>query len=1153
MHKCIEIICIYLQFTYVDTFLKLLYYITYNVLKVWSKNMNLNLVIGKSRSGKTQYCMDNALSGKNESYIIVPEQYSFTAEKKKTTMQSIGSRGDAEVISFGRLASRILVLSDGAAMGHIDNAGKVMILYIILSENQNNLTILKGAKADRSAELLKLIVEFKRYNVSAEALTLLSEQISDEQLKMKLSETAFIYTEFEKALKDRYINSDNNLLHLATIIEKNAFLKECDIYIDAFSSFTEAEILCIRAMLCVCHSVTLTLCADCKQKGRHEFTPTEKTWARLLRLASDVGAKTETVCLTQKEHENTAMRHLEVEFFNYPAKIFKDETSAIETFIAANPYTEITHTAAAILRLVQNEGYLYRDIGIIYSDADLYSKYIKNVFHSFNIPVFPDEKKGLPNHPVVIFILSALEIVTDGFSYEPVFRLAKSGFARIPRELVDILENYILATGLKGNIWRDSEKWSIRAEIFTENSELTDEEKANLLVVNRARDIIAKPIITLADNLKNGKTIKEKCIALYEYIILMKLPSRLDAMSLLLSKKGDAYKGTEYKTIYGKIIDAMDELVDSAGDKEITVKAFSELLVTGLSQYETGVIPALCDGVLSGDIARMRGYDVRAVFILGANDPTFPIIPSPNGFLSDSDRLAMKKEGIEIAPDAKTNSLEGEHLLYKAFTCASEKLFISFPCSDFMGSALRPSMAVLRVQEIFPNAKIHDNIMGELTEDILASPFSASQSLALHMGSESMTPLYKEIKSALEKMPNYSDKILAITEYINYKNSAKDLSPQNISTLLGKTLYTAVSRLESFSACPFLYFMRYTLRAKERHLLSLGAADAGNFLHNFIDEFSKGLQPNNKTWHTVDEAYIDSEIEKIMIVMDRRLNKYFISESTRTANIFVRLCNAIKLCLSVISEHMKRGVFIPMGYEMSFGENGDFRPMEITLPSGEKVVLTGRIDRADKYENSQGETFVRIIDYKSGSKSFDLSEVFYGINLQLAVYLTAICESSNYQPAGILYFKLDDPIIKTIPGIDADIIYNEKIKHLKLSGLIVDTLEVLEASDKTGVFSDFLPVRKLKSGEFKGDIASNSSFSDLQRHVKETVSHLATEILSGKTEISPYKIKNTTPCQWCPYKSACRFDTAIGCSYRKLNPLKKDDVFIEIGGDTNEL
>lgn len=1115
--------------------------------------MKLNLVIGKSHSGKTEYCMKHALSGNSESYIIVPEQYSFTAEQKKTALQTTGLFGDAEVISFARLAHRILSLSDGAAMGHIDNAGKVMLLYKILSDNQSRLTMLNGAIADRSAEMLKLIVEFKRYNVTAQALLTLSQKISEERLKMKLSETAYIYNEFENALSGRYINSDDNLARLADRIIKTDNFKNTDIYIDAFSSFTEAELLCVRAFLAVCKSVTVTLCADAQNKGRHEFLPSEKTWAHLLRLADELAVPTETILLKQGDAKSAALRHLETEYFNYPAKTFSESTKDIEVFTAGNPYSEISHTAASIRNLVRQEGYLYREIGIIYSDTELYPKYIKSIFRSYDIPVFPDEKKPIINHPVVIFIMSALEIITDGFSYEPVFRYAKSGFARIPRELTDILENYILATGLRGNIWRDSEKWSVRADIYAENSELTEAEKENLKAVNRARDIIAKPLIALADNLKSGKTVKEKCMALYDFMNLVKLPTRLMAMAKLLDKKGDAYRGAEYKAVYGKIIDAMDELVDSAGEQKISIKDFAELISVGLSQYETGVIPAVCDGVLSGDIARMRGYDVRALFILGATDQSFPSIPQPKGFLSDSDRLVMKENGIEIAPDGKTASLEGDHLLYKAFTCPSEKLFISFPSSDFMGAALRPSMAVTRIARIFPGAKIYDNILGEPKEDILASPFSACSYIALRMSGGKMTAFEEKIKSALNDIPGYKERLCAIEKYVNYKNRAAPLSSKNISALFGDTLYTAVSRLESFSACPFSYFMKYTLRARERRVLSLGASDAGSFLHNFIDEFSKRLAINGRTWHTVDEDYINSEIEKIMEIMGGRLNQYLISESTRTARLFVRLCNALRLSLRLISEHMKRGAFEPMGYELVFGENGDFSPLKIDLPNGSRVLLTGRIDRADKFVSKDGETFVRIIDYKSGSKAFDLSEVFYGINLQLAVYLTAICENNNCRPAGILYFKLDDPIIETDPFVDTDIVLGSKIKNLKLSGLLVDTQEVLEASDKTNVFSDFLPVRRLKSGEFSGGIASANNFKNLQRHIKKTVSALANEILRGKTDISPYKTKTSSPCIWCPYKSACRFDTAQGCAYRNLSALKNEEIFAQIGGDDNEI
>jgi len=289
-----------------------------------------------------------------------------------------------------------------------------------------------------------------------------------------------------------------------------------------------------------------------------------------------------------------------------------------------------------------------------------------------------------------------------------------------------------------------------------------------------------------------------------------------------------------------------------------------------------------------------------------------------------------------------------------------------------------------------------------------------------------------------------------------------------------------------------------------------------------------------------------------MNTMEERLNRYLIEKSKRTAYLFTRLCGALKLSVRFISEHIKRGAFDPLGYELTFDENGDFKPMEICLPNGSRIVLTGRIDRADRYvDRETGEKFVRIIDYKSGRKAFDLSEVFYGINLQLAVYLTALCESGGYRPAGILYFRLDDPVIKAEPGADEAAIYDSKFKELKLTGLMVNEPKVLEAADGTNVFSDFLPVRKNKNEEFSGSIAPPSVFERLQEHVKNTVSALSEEIMKGKTDISPYKMGDITACRYCPYKSACRFDTAQGCSYRKLSRLKPGEVFEKIGGGDN--
>lgn len=1105
--------------------------------------MSLRFIYGRSGSGKTDFCMKEAAALHERALIIVPEQYSFTAEKKLAQLRGVFGIGAAEVFSFGQLARRILKTCRGAALPHIDRGGKTMLLHKILHKNKRKLTLLQGNESDNAVQALKIITELKRYNVAPETLDALAAELPEGQLKMKTADIAIVYSCFEQELQGRFLNSEDGLLRMAAEIPASAFLKGAHIYLDSFTSFTPSELLCISTFLACADRVSVSLCMD--RRGGAEFFACEKTEARLLSLARELSVNIESpIEMPPPGSKEPRLAHLEAEFFKYPHRPFTGSADNIELFTAKNPYSETAHTAARILALCREEGYLFRDIGVVCSNMDMYAKYIKTIFREYGISVFPDRKAAVSEHPVIIFLLSAIKIISDGYKYEDIFLYAKSGFTEIEPERIDLLENYILATNIRGSVWKSDEKWQVRASVYAEREELEDEEALALDALDETRRLLIAPVMRLEAALRTGKTVREKCAALYSFIKETNLPEQVQALADSFAHSGDTYKATEYKAVFNKIMDALDEMDAAMGEDTATPALFCEILQTGLSEYEIGLIPALQDGVLCGDIARIRGYDVRALFVIGMNDGMFPSPPHENGFLSDADRMALLENGIELAPDARTQGLENEHLVYKVLTLASERICLSYPSSDFDGKALRPALAFSRIKDIFPNAASSDDLLDVNDADALSCPEAAFDSLveALASGGK-LSASFQAAYEWFAASPEWAARLAGAKRNIEHRSKSVTLSDKTLAAL-GNSDITAVSRLERFSSCPFSYFMQYTLKARERKTAVLSTADAGTFLHNFIDEFSKRLSRGGLSWREADDRYIDKEIGEIMLLMDKRFNKHLLAQSKRLSRLFVRLCETVRFSLKIIREHICRGAFEPFGYEIKFEDGGDFRPLEITLQNGSRMKLVGRIDRADILERNEG-GFVRIIDYKSGSKKFDLSDVFYGINLQLAVYITALCEGGRAKPAGILYFRLDDPLLRAEPGDSDEQIYKSKLKKLKLSGLLVDSEDAIAEMDNSEEerFS-FLPVRLTKSGSYTGSVTDPVSFESLQNHVKKTVSRLTRAICDGKTDISPYqKANGDTPCTFCPYKSACRFDASAGGRYRKLPALGDSEVW----------
>ena len=1095
--------------------------------------MALRFIYGKSNSGKSEYCIREAIASGKRAMIIVPEQYSFTAEKALAEKLGVSGMGGIEIHSFARLAQQELKTLSGAALPHIDRGGKIMLLYKIIHDNSKTLKLLSENESDKAEQMLALISEFKRYNISVEALESLADTVSNTGLQLKLKETAFVYKRFEEKIADRFTDSDDNLMRLAKCLDKEGALEGVHIYIDGFSSFTESELALADVFLRHAEMVTVTLCMERKDRGRLEFLPCEQTEKKLYKMASEAGVH---ICPHQEMEyvppQNTDIAHLLSEYFNYPHKTFDNDVNSIELFEAKNPYTETLYVASQITKLCRENGYKFRDIGIVCSDMPLYSKYIKTVFRQFDIPVFPDSKVGVLNHGIVVFVLSALEAITSGYIYEPIFRYARSGFLSIDRESLDALENYILATGIRGDVWKKADKWDYRFSVYAEREELSAEEKETLDIINNAKAVVAEPLLRLDSELCSSRKVSGKCAALYNFIINMELDKKAEALATEFENAGDSYRAIEYRSVFNKVIDALDDMVGSVGDDAVSNAAFYEILKTGLAQYEIGLVPALQDGVLSGDISRIKGYDVKAMFIIGAVDASFPAPIKPNGFLSDSDRTAIGQEGVMLAPVSFAQAAENEHLIYKAISSPSEKLIITFPSSDFDGGAMRPAAIVSRIKDIFPSLKMQSDVLEKDDVFGLLSPYSVFECLADALSAG--LPLNEDYTAAYEyfmSSPKWKKKLESRIKSIGYRNVARPLSDKTLERSVSGTLKTAVSRLERFRKCPFSYFMQYTLNAKERPEMKLHYNEAGSFLHNFVDEFSKRLEANGMSWADATDGYIMEEADKILGAFDKRLNTYIISKSPRMARLFVRLKETACASLKLIREHITRGRFKPLGYEISFDENGKFKPLKIALPNGTTVSLRGRIDRADAL-NLGGNTFVRIIDYKSGSKSFDLGDFFYGINLQLAVYITALCENKNMLPAGMLYFRLDNPPVKSEPQKLPEEVFDAKLKsgELKLNGLILNDDEVWQAMDTEKESFDFLPARRKNSKSF----ASAEDFAALRKYVTKTVSDIAEEILSGDTSIAPYKSGDYTPCSGCSFKSVCAFDASVGCSYRRL-------------------
>jgi len=1108
--------------------------------------MMLRLVIGEKGSGKTEYCIKNAVESGGGAIIIVPEQLSHRAEAYLAGKLGVFGLGNVEVLSFGQMARREAAFFEDAACRHIDNAGKVMLLYKIITEDKN-FALLKGNEEEKAVCVMRLISEFKRYNVLPEDIDRAADKTEDEALKLKLCEISLAYKKFEEKIKGNFINADDNLHRFANSEHVKEKYKGFDIFIDSFTSFTQSELKCIEMFIGNSKSVTVTLGMNFEKRSEIRFFSCNNTFEKLTSLAKELGTDVlAPVILKNKDKRGGALEYIADNYFLPISKPYEKEPEDIECFAGKNMISEIEYAAAKIRTLTMNEGYLYRDFAVICSNLPASCDYIKNIFEKYDIKVFPDMKTNISNHPVASFLKSALDIIVKGYTYSNIFRCVKYGFFDISDKECDVLENFALESGARGNVWASAEKWEEFVRTFYEKFYKGEENEERITKIVTAGKKITEPLKKLHEDIMASALVKSKCKAIYSFMLSLNVPEKLVERAKYFEGRGEAYTAIEYKSVYNKIIDVLDEMCNAVGEDRMSARKFADVLNAGISQFEIGKIPALCDGVLCGGVESVKELSARVLFVFGMNEGVFPLSVDKTGFLNDFDRQRLTKQNIFLAEDAEGKAREGEYLIYRLFGAAEEKLYLSYSIASIEGSALREAWALQKIKELLPFMKQSDDIFRKNEEIALCSPKAAFENLILSIaeGGEKnpqFTAAYKWFK---ENSP-WRERLLKAEEGLGYQNKTVAVSEEVLNEIYGDEMTTAVTRLEKFSACPFSYYMRYVLNAQPRKVFSFQAKDAGVFLHAIAEIFSKRLEASGKRWADVDEKYIKSEVYEILNDDSEEIKRLVQIPGKRGERFFVRLCAVAEYAISVIVEHIKRGKFQPMGYEIRFSKNGKIKPVSINLPDGKKVTLTGVIDRLDALENEEG-TYFRIIDYKTGNREFDLGEIYHGITLQLAVYMCAAVNSrEGAKPAGMLYFKFADPDIHDDPFLGEEQINEKKMKKVSLSGLLVSSEHILNSMDVSEKF-DFLPVRKKKDGSFTGSIASEKNFEDLRKFVIKKVSEIANEIWKGTTDILPYKMKDNSPCDYCDFGDACHFDGLLGCRHRNILKLDKEEMWKEM-------
>lgn len=1151
----------------------------------------MKLIYGRAGSGKSEYVLNEVAKSINDGnkkiYIITPEQFSFTTEKrlleKIEKNHRCGATLNVEVISFERMAYRVINELFNNDKIKLENSSKAMIIFDAINKNKKDLKFL-GSNLENVDTVITQITEFKKHNISVKMLENQVDNTNDEYLKAKLRDMLIMYKAMQSKLTDDFIDENDLLTILAENIENSHLFDNSIIYIDEFAGFTKQEFSVIDKLEKIAKELYITICTDelrVTKKPENDIFYDNKQTVQTLKQIADIDDENQIKLSNSYRFKNEELKHLEQNLFSIPYKTYNKETENIELYNAENQYEEIEHISEKIFTLVRDNGYRYNDIAVICNNIDTYSSMIKAIFMEHQIPVFIDEKKDVTQNVLIKYAISVLEIFSKNWTYESVFNYLKTGIIKI--DDIFELENYCLKWGIKGtkfykekwnfeknnsendkiddNFVKDNNKYNNKDDNKDNNKDNNeDNNKDNNQYINeknlkegntdinftKDQEMIINPLLELKEELKGNMTAEKISQIIYSFY-KTQIFGIGQELNIRTNNKNNFTYNDENVEAWNLIVDALAEISNVFKNQKMNFDEYSKILKTALQSKEIGQIPSNQDSVIVGAVNRTKTHKVKAVFIIGVNDGVFPSKISSEGFFNDKDRKNLKKENFELAKGTIEKMYEENFNIYKALTTAEEKLFISYSSSDTDSKALRKSLLISKIKRIFPKIKEETK---DLKQNILTKD-STFLKLLENINNKEWAEVYEWYKN------NEKEKLQSAVEGLNYTNLPQRIEKENIEKLYGNNMKTSVSKLETYMSCPFSYYLKYGLKINEKEKLEIKIIDTGSFMHEVIDEFFKRLNQdfeNDGNIENKDDKNIDNieekDIEKLVekIVNEKLENASKFNQTAKYRVLVQRLKRVITISLKYIIQTLKNSKFKVLGTEVKFDNDKDskYPPIEMKLDNGKTVSIIGKIDRIDIAKMPDGK-FIRIIDYKSSTKDIDLNKFIAGLQLQLITYVDATCKNENAIPAGALYFSLLEPKIAQ-RNISKEEIEEILRKNYRMNGLVLANVNVIKAMDtklEDGK-SDMIPV-SLKNGEINGRSSSTvtqEEFENLQKYAVKLIKQISKQILSGNIDLKPYyNVKGkTTPCSYCAYKSICQFDQKLKNNYYRVipNDSKKD-------------
>ena len=1130
--------------------------------------MSLRFCFGPSGSGKSHRIYEEIMQRAAEEpgrnfLIIVPDQFTMQTQKDLVMRSDRDGILNIDVLSFGRLSHRILEEVGTKEMPVLDDTGKSLVLQKVAADLKEQLPAMGSLlhKQGYIHEVKSAISEFMQYGISTQDMDkLITSAQKRGALAMKLKDLKTLYRGFQDYIRDHFITTEETLDVLRRSLSKSKILKGSVVVFDGFTGFTPIQNRLIQELMRVCAETIVTVTIGVgedpyKMDGEQKlFHLSKKTVADLEKLAAEAEVERGEDLFVKggpnRFAKAPALHYLEQNLFRYQYEPYAGEQQEIHMFEALSPREEVHQTALYIRHLIREQGMTYRDIAVVIGDLEGYASYVETEFGQLEIPCFLDRTRGIVLNPMIEYIKSALQLYIKDFSYDTVFHFLRSGMADISREDIDELENYVIRTGARG--YRTySRLFTRRTEELQGNAEGSEQaEEKTMERLNRIRQqfMDAVEILHMGSQEKAGDYVSH----LYDFLEQNQVQQKLLNYQQQFEKEGDLSRAREYAQIYQLVMDLLDQVYELLGEEEISRQEFADILEAGFGEITVGTIPQNVDRIVVGDMERTRLKQVKVLFFLGVNDGNIPKNASKGGIISDMDREFLIESGTEMAPSPRQQMYIQRLYLYLNMTKPSEQLYLSYAKVNSEGKGIRPSYLIDTVRKLFPAMSVEYPQNRSRLEQIEGRQEGARY-LAEELREYAEGTLPEEERQDFYLMYRAYEAdaagrdLLTRAAFRRYRESG--LSRIVARALYGQQLENSVSRLETYAACACRHFLQYGLSLQEREEFGFEASDMGTVYHAVLENFAGKLAESNLTWWDFTEDFAAKAVKESVEAYAATYGETVLYSSARNEYAITRMSRILTRTVLTLQKHLKQGSFQPDDYELSFRFAEDLDSIHVDLSEDEKMHLQGRIDRIDVSEDAE-HVYVKVIDYKSGNRKFDLAALYYGLQLQLVVYMNAAMEMESRKhpdkeivPAALLYYHIDDPTIETPVELTDEQINEQILAKLRMNGVVNSDPGVVERLDRyMQDKSVVIPVEKKKDGSFsaRSGVLSREEMQLISSYVDAKIRSIGREILDGKIAANPYEKGNEEACTYCAYKKVCGFDGSIpGYEKRQLEDLDK--------------